>query len=313
MDLAEKIIIDSIGKEDGLIKRKYGFLPTSFWIIAGKPAPLNASINDELGKDSYSVSFQGRAKRDRKGVKSRLSQFHPEVARRCILLWSKEGDTIYDPFTERCPRIITANYLKRHAIGTDICEKFQRHNIKKIFGVEFPPDVKPEEIKYEGVKNGYRIALYCCDSRNVPFIANESVDMVFASPPYFTIERYGDEENQLGYGKAIHGNTPDYNKFLNELKKVAEENYRVLKQGKYLVWAVADIRIGKEFLSFSSDCINMLKEVGFKHWDTVVYDVRSKSVLRIGKAVENGYTAKYHEYLLVFKKPEKLCGEEIFA
>jgi len=305
-ELIESLLAKEEGERPRLVKAKYGFLPISIWNISGKPKPLDTFITDEIGRDSYSVSFQGQAKRNKKGVKSRLSQFHPEVARRCTLLWSKENDVMYDPFAERAPRILTANYLHRHAIGTDISEKFMRHNIKKIFGKEFPSNIDPIDIQHNGIMNGYRIELYCCDSRNVPFILNDSTDFIFCSPPYFTVEIYSNEENQLGYGKAIHGDNPDYQKFLGELKKVVEENFRVLKPGKYCVWVVADIRVGEEFLSFSSDTINLMKDVGFKHHDTAIYDVHSKSVLGIGKIVEKGYTAKSHEFILVFKKPEEV-------
>jgi hypothetical protein len=221
---------------------------------------------------------------------------------------------MWDPFNERIPRILVANILKRHAIGTDISKLFQSHNLellKNKFGATIADTGMVKGIDFgtlvfEGVLNGYKICLYCCDSRSVPFIQDESIDFIFTSPPYFTIEYYGDEENQLGYGKAIHGDDPDYNKFLQELKKVIQENYRVLKSGKFAAWMVGDFRLHGKFYTFAADCVNLFKDVGFEPWDWIVYNQYTPSIIGVGKAIDRKYTVKAHEHILVFRKPEEV-------
>jgi uncharacterized protein (DUF2336 family) len=57
-------------------------------------------------------------------------------------------------------------------------------------------------------------------------------------------------------------------------------------------------------LSFHSDLIKIIKDNGLEHWDTIVlpsnYSPIIHAVLKSAKAKQ--YTAKKHEYLIVFKK-----------
>src|SRR5436190_24240592 len=54
------------------------------------------------------------------------------------------------------------------------------------------------------------------DARDLSFIQNESVHLVVTSPPYFTLKKYENNENQLG-------EIEDYEKFLDELDRVWRE------------------------------------------------------------------------------------------
>src|SRR5258708_4953825 len=54
--------------------------------------------------------------------------------------------------------------------------------------------------------------LYCHDSRDLQFIASESVHLVVTSPPYWTLKEYRRSNGQLGY-------VADYEQFLRELDK----------------------------------------------------------------------------------------------
>jgi len=55
--------------------------------------------------------------------------------------------------------------------------------------------------------------LYQADSRDLSFLADEAVHLFLTSPPYWTLKKYHDNENQLG-------DVADYDQFLNELDKV---------------------------------------------------------------------------------------------
>jgi len=267
------------------ILRKLRFEPTSIWYLqkTKKTMRLDEYIDDKPARGSYvEHDFSVRA--------GALSQFPSEVARRAILFWSEEGDLMFDPFGARGARALMANLLKRHVIAYDISKTFY--------------DWVQERLK-RGIPNpDYKLEFHRKDSRKVD-LPDNSVDFILTSPPYFCLEYYGDEPEQLGYGEAIHGKKPSYEVFLSELKKVMVECYRVLKPGKFSAWAVNDFRYEGKFYCYHADCIKLLTEVGFEPHDIVIYNLSEHPLhaIFLTQLWERKHTAKQHEYLLVFKKP----------
>jgi DNA modification methylase len=76
------------------------------------------------------------------------------------------------------------------------------------------------------------------DSRRMSFIQDESVHLVVTSPPYWTLKKYRDHEDQLG-------EIEDYESFLNELDKVWKHCYRVLVPGGRVVCVVGDVCLSR--------------------------------------------------------------------
>ena len=80
--------------------------------------------------------------------------------------------------------------------------------------------------------------LFHTDSRDIAFIEDQSVHLVVTSPPYWTLKKYNDHENQLG-------EVEDYERFLQELDKVWKHCYRVLVPGGRLICIVADVCLSR--------------------------------------------------------------------
>lgn len=76
------------------------------------------------------------------------------------------------------------------------------------------------------------------DARELSFIEDKSVHLVVTSPPYWTLKKYRDHEDQLGDIK-------DYEIFLRELDKVWEHCYRVLVPGGRLICVVGDVCLSR--------------------------------------------------------------------
>jgi modification methylase len=76
------------------------------------------------------------------------------------------------------------------------------------------------------------------DARNLSFIDDESIHLVLTSPPYWTLKKYRDHENQLG-------DVEDYERFLSELDKVWKHCYRVLVPGGRLICVVGDVCLSR--------------------------------------------------------------------
>lgn len=76
------------------------------------------------------------------------------------------------------------------------------------------------------------------DARNLSFIEDESVHLVVTSPPYWTLKKYRDHDDQMG-------DIADYERFLRELDKVWKHCYRALVPGGRLICVVGDVCLSR--------------------------------------------------------------------
>jgi len=86
-------------------------------------------------------------------------------------------------------------------------------------------------------QTGHRLRLG--DARDLSWIPNASVHLVVTSPPYWTLKKYEENDNQLG-------EIEDYNAFLDELDKVWRECARVLAPGGRICCVVGDVCVPRK-------------------------------------------------------------------
>lgn len=257
--------------KEGMVKSKYGFLPVSIWHIA-KDKVLSLSVRDDIGKDSYANNKQ-------------LSEFNPLVANRIIRYWSKPGDWLLDPFAGR-NRALMAYNTARNYVGYEISQKVCAYLNDKL------------QAQRRLIDKNISIEVINADCGTMEY--NEKFDLAFSCPPYWDVEDY----NKL-YGEAnAHnlGSMHNYDMFLAEYEKVIAKVYKALKDGKFCVWVVNDIRRDKQLIPFHVDTINIFLRNGFFLHDIVINELNSLSILGLQSCDANNYTAKIHEYILVFRK-----------
>ena len=135
-------------------------------------------------------------------------------------------------------------------------------------------------------------------ARVAALLHDGSGDFTITSPPYYNLEHYGDEPEQLGLGARNYGD------FLNRLQDVCAENFRVLKPGRFAVWCVNDFRLDGKFYSYHSDVIRIMQKVGFVQHDIAIVDlVSSIAAAFANQALERKLLPQRHEYALIFIKP----------
>ena len=85
------------------------------------------------------------------------------------------------------------------------------------------------------------------------------LDFIFTSPPYFNREAYSEDENQ------------SYKKFSSYeswregfLRPTLETCVEYLKSDRYLLWNIADLLIGKEYLPLEKDSRDILESLGME-------------------------------------------------
>jgi DNA modification methylase len=222
-----------------------------------------------------------------------LSRFPQNVGRTLLLLYTKTGELVLDPFAGHNSRLELCFRASRRYYGNDISAKFQEANrqVLKLLRDERETDLFAEQEPAPDVQ------LTTGDSRHLPW-DNGIGDFTITSPPYYCLEHYGDEPEQLGNGAR------SYHDFLDRLFLVMQENWRVLKAGRVCIWCVNDFRYDGKFYSYHSDVIKLMTRSGFVQRDIAIVDLGpSIASAFVNQVFERKLLPKCHEYALIFEKP----------
>ena len=273
-------------------------LPTSDMRIRRVEARRDDEIAKSRGYDDTSKHFN-KSRDDRlsklersaylcsgKGCQAgALSRFPQNIGRSMVLLYSEPGDTVVDPFAGHNSRMELTIRAGRNYIGCDLSAEFMTFNQKRA----------------EHLRQEYpflSIDLHHGDSRSLP-VKKRTGDFTITSPPYYDIEHYGDEPEQLGKAKT-------YVEFLGGLGQVMQENYRVLKPGAYAMWFVNDFRRRGKFHTYHVDTMRLGEDAGFVIHDLLVVDLgNSIRDCFTNQIITSRILPKRHEYGIVFRKPER--------
>ena len=220
-----------------------------------------------------------------------LSRFSQNIAKIMLLIFTDEGDNIVDPFAGHNSRMEVCWRNNRNYLGQDLCHEFMEANrkISAMLAEEASGDM------FSSAHSTAWIKLYEGDSRKLPF-EDASGDFTITSPPYWDIEYYGPESEQLGTNRT-------YAQFIEGLQQVANENFRCLKRGAFCIWFVNDFRKDGVFYSYHEDTANCLRKAGFIQHDMLIIDlgasIRASFATQI---MQNRILPKRHEYGLIFRK-----------
>jgi DNA modification methylase len=146
------------------------------------------------------------------------------------------------------------------------------------------------------------------DARNLE-ITSDSIDLVISHPPYLGAIDYSNMyqlENailgfdQIGF-KADDISTASLSKYLESMKGVFSEMFRVTKPGGRAVVIIGDNRKGGNIQpTFAHFILDAEQRLGFKLEDIFIWVTSGKagmSVKRHGNYID-------HNYILVFRKPD---------
>jgi DNA modification methylase len=237
--------------------------------------------------------------------------FPVKLAERLILMYSKEGDSVFDPFAGIGTTLVAAQNLRRHALGIElnpkfasIAEKWLGEN-QHLFSSNFI----------------YRVVNDDC--RNLlNHVHHNKIQVTITSPPYADFIRKSVEDRKTTHKKSVikyennstvkpysedkrdFGNLP-YDSFLSEIKSVLHSNYEVTKNGGYSAWVVKDYRDAKNkvpYIPFHSDLAQAGEEVGFKFHDLIIWDQTGQRRLVLLGYPSVFYTNQNCSFIVVFRK-----------
>lgn len=96
------------------------------------------------------------------------------------------------------------------------------------------------------------------------------LDIIFTSPPYFNREAYSEDENQSYKKYTSYELWRDG--FLQPTLKTA---YEWLAPQRYLLWNIADLKVGSKYLPLEEDSLAIAKSLGFEYKETILMALKS--------------------------------------
>lgn len=200
-----------------------------------------------------------------------------------MLRYSKENDLVLDQFAGGGTTLVEAKLLNRNIIGVDVND------------IALARCKEKTDFEHEGA-NG-KVYLRKGDARCLDFIPNESIDLICTHPPYADIIKYSENiPEDLSLLKVKD--------FLIEMKKVADESYRVLKKDKFCAVLMGDTRQKGHMIPMSFEVMRIFKESGFKLKELIIKEQHNCKATGYWKtnSVKYNFLLIAHEYLFVFKK-----------
>lgn len=236
-------------------------------------------LQSETGRSDDLIGFKDAA--ERSGIKlSGTSIFDPVLCEVVYNWFCPKDGIVYDPFAGGSVRGVVAELLGRKYIGIDLSEKQVDAN------------------QTNADKLGVCPSWHCDDSRNADkYLPNGSADLVFSCPPYHNLEKYSDHPLDLS--------NMNYTDFLKAYSDIISIACRKLKENRFAVFVVGDIRDNKgAYRDFISSTKRIFQENGLSLYNEMILlnqygtaPFRAGNLFRAKRKV-----AKVHQNVLVFYK-----------
>src|SRR5581483_7883650 len=157
-----------------------------------------------------------------------------------------------------------------------------------------------------------QIFQHSCET--MPELADASVDLTVTSPPYWNAIDYDIHARDALIGKANRQNyrprqEQDYAEYLEFLKRVFTEVYRVHKDGTHCAVVIGTVLLNGKHVPVPYDFTKLMQDIGWEFHQDIIWAKVTGGVKRAGATIQNPYPGYYYpnlmlEYILIFRKPD---------
>ncbi len=213
----------------------------------------------------------------------------PYIPRNLILRYTKPGEVVLDQMVGSGTTLVECKLLGRDAIGVDVNRDAVMVAWDRINFTHRPLD--------EDYREG-KVQIFLGDARNLDQIQNESIDLIATHPPYAGIIRYS--------GVRARGDLSalKMSAYVDAMRQVAAESFRVLKPGKHCGILIGDTRQHKHYVPISSRVLEEFLDVGFiLREDIIKLQHKMKSTRERWRGRKYDFYLIAHEHLYIFRKP----------
>ena len=269
---------------------------TDFWLSLG--------IGGTNGRKTSNngLTYDNRRMDKKAGNNSNFngtSTFSPVLAEVVYKWFTVPGrNTIFDPFAGGITRGGVAAVLGHEYLGFDISKNQVMSNFQE----------------YEKLKDRFCVEGYCdwstVDSSDMDTEQLCQMDLVFTCPPYYNLEIYTNDPKDLS-------NCKNYTEFLKKYTQIIKLCYNVLKENRFMIWVVSDVRDKKttEYYGLVADTIKAGQEAGFKFYNEIIlYNETGNLAIVSGDYMNLARkVGRQHQNVLVFYKGDTKQIKDTFG
>lgn len=275
-----------------------------------KPNHINCLTPKEWMKSQLGVWQFFYESRDIRDKKLHPATFPIALAKKCITLFTHEGELVLDPFVGSGTTLLAASDLNRNAVGFDLKQEYIDLSNSRL--VQIPL-----------VHSAKQIAI-CDDAKNISnYLGAETVSLIFTSPPYsnllnrrrlnksrrgdtrkndqyLQVEQYSQDSRDLG--------TMALEQYTTTMGDIYEQLLKLLKPKGHCVINVPDMWWEDKRITIHVALIEEMRKRGYELRNIIIWD-RTNIVNRIGIF---GWPSNYitmgttFEYLLDFWRPPQI-------
>lgn len=265
-----------------------------------KRKKLDGIASDDIASGRYEDTWSVRDFHENPA----LSQFPSKLAEQLLSMWSWKNDKVFDPFAGHLSRPLLTNHFNRDYWGCDISKEYFDRTRNEILSrakgglLDDHVSVNEKETVQVDLRDNW-IRLERRDSRFIDDIPDKWADYVMTSPPYWNIEYYGDEPEQLGNANE------EYEQFLDDMEQILGHCHRILKPWRYATFVVNDFRQESRYYGlypYHADLIKRAENAGFCLHDLCMYPTGKSAGLFAEQQIWMEASAKIHEFILTFRR-----------
>lgn len=272
-----------------------------------EPSHINCLTAKEWMKSQIGVwqfSYEGRDIRDKT---KHPATFPISLARKCIDLFSHQGELVVDPFVGSGTTLVAARDANRNALGFDLHPDYVT--------------LAQERLRQDNLFTESQQIPLLDDARNIAqYLDEESISCVVTSPPYANllnrerhnksmrgdlrkneqykkIEQYSQKENDLG--------TLPLDKYAEAMAGIFAGLLPLMRKKGHVIINVPDMWWENQRITIHIAVVEALRSVGYELRNTIIWD-RTNIVNKVGIF---GWPSNYitmgttFEYLLDFWRP----------
>lgn len=271
-----------------------------------KPTNLSCISAKEWLKSQLGVWQFQYEKRDIRDKSIHPAVYPISLAKKCIELFTHEGEIVLDPFVGSGTTLLAAKDLKRNAVGFDINEDYI--------------SLTNERLLLSNNNTCHQYAIFD-DAVNIHDYFNENtIKLVLTSPPYSNIlnrkrknkSRRGDARKNEQYDKIEQYSqhprdlgTMDVEKYCDSLGEIYRNILPLMKPKSHCIINVPDFWMDNKRYPLHINVVQTLQSIGYELRNIIIWD-RTNIVNNVGIF---GWPSNYitmgttFEYLLDFWKP----------
>jgi len=237
-------------------------------------------IESEVGRNDNLLGYSSTILKDAKNAGTSI--FDPVLCEIAYTWFCKPGGKILDPFAGGSVRGIVSNFLNYDYTGIELRNEQVVANMKQ--AREIIPENRPTWINGDSE--------FILDN----FLINNKYDFIFSCPPYYDLEKYSQEENDLS-----NLNHEDFNdKYRAIIKKACSK----LKENCFAAFVIGNVRDKKgNIKSLYSETIKAFEDSGLKFYnDIVLRNPTGTAAPRARRIFTYRKVTTVHQYALVFIK-----------